>query len=157
MTNHTDSKEVRPTPDETGEACVHWSEASKQAIRTAGIKVAGVLILVAGFMGVTHSTLSLSPEFGGDFLDAYEAWIPPGAFLDSLMADHSLYAGLVFVFGVGAVACSMFALRITSFRGAVLGGVLGILAVGFLLGAAFSLLALILLVVYKKEFLLACG
>jgi hypothetical protein len=143
--------------DETGEACVHWSEASQQPIRTAGILVAGVLILLAGFLGIVHATLSLSPEFGEDFLDAYESWIPPGAFMDSIMSDYNLYAGLVFLFGMIAVACSTFALRITNFTGAVLGAIFAILAIGFLLGAAFGLLGLFLLLAYRKEFLLACG
>ena len=145
------------TADETGEACVHWSEAPEVPIRTAGIMVAGVLILLSGFLGIAHATLSLTPELGGDFLDAYESWIPPGAFLNSVMSDYNLFAGLVFVFGVIAVACSMFALRITNFTGAVLGAIFGILAIGFLLGAAFGLLGLLLLLAYRKEFLLACG
>jgi len=136
---------------------VHWSEASQEPIRTAGIMVAGVLILVAGFLGIVHSTLSLSPELGGDFLDAYDSWIPPGAFLDSLMDDYTAYAVIVFVFGVLAVAFSMFSLRITNFTGAVLGAVFGIFAIGFLIGSAFALLGLMLLLAYRKEFLLACG
>jgi hypothetical protein len=153
-----DGKKTSHSPaNETGEACVHWSEASQEPIRTAGIMVAGVLILLAGFLGIVHSTLSLSPELGGNFLDAYESWIPPGAFLDSVMSDYNLYAGLVFVFGLIAVAFSMFALRITNFTGAVLGAIFGILAIGFLLGAALGLLGLLLLLAYRKEFLLACG
>ncbi len=143
--------------EETGEVCVHWSEASQEPIRTAGIMVAGVLILIAGFLGIVHSTLSLSPELGGDFLDAYESWIPPGSFLNSVMEDYTLYAAVVFVFGVLAVAFSMFALRITNFTGAVLGAVFGIIAIGFLIGSAFALLGLMLLLAYRKEFLLACG
>lgn len=141
----------------SGEACVHWSEATQEPIRTAGISVAGILILLAGFLGIVHSTLSLSPELGGDFLSAYESWIPQGEFLDSVMQDYTLYAALVFVFGILAVACSMFALRISNFTGAMLGSIFGILAIGFLLGSAFALLGLLLLLAYRKEFLLACG
>jgi len=146
-----------PTSDVTGEACVHWSEAAQEPIRTAGIAVAGILILLAGFLGIIHSTLSLAPDLGQDFMDAYESWIPQGEFLDSLMSDYDLYAGLVFVFGMMAVAFSMFALRITNFTGAVLGAIFGILAIGFMFGAFLSLTGLLLLLAYRKEFLLACA
>ena len=144
-------------PEDTGEACVHWSEAAKEPIRTTGIAVAGILILLAGFLGIIHSTLSLAPELGQDFIDAYESWIPQGEFMDSLMSDYDFYAGVVFVFSVLAVAFSMFALRITNFTGAVLGSIFGILAIGFMLGAFLSLIGLFFLLAYRKEFLLACG
>lgn len=156
MSSNNGKRTEHPLTDETGEACVHWSEAPEEPIWTAGIMVAGIFILLAGFLGMVHATLSLVPGLGEDFLGIYEDWIPTGAFLDSVLSDYNFYAVLVFVLGLIAVVLSGYALRMTNFKGAVIGAVAGILAIGFLLGSFFGLIALLLLLASRKEFLLAC-
>jgi hypothetical protein len=62
----------------------------------------------------------------------------------------------MFVFGVLSIALSMTALKRSNYPGAVAGAVFGIMAIGFLFGAFFGLMALILLLLSEREFLLEC-
>jgi hypothetical protein len=80
-----------------------------------------------------------------------------GKFLDGVLQDHVAVSMLMFVFGALSVALSMTALKRSNYAGAVAGAVFGILSIGFLFGAFFGLMALILLAISKREFLLECA
>jgi hypothetical protein len=138
------------------EVCEHWSERPSHEVRTAKVGIAGILILMAGALGVAHGLLALLPETGGEILSSYESFLPPGEVLDDIMRDSELLSALVLIFGIMAVAMSTFAFTQSRFNGALAGAVLGILSVGFLIGAFFALIALILLATSRREFIPEC-
>jgi len=137
--------------------CEHWSETPAHEVRTAKIGMAAILILLAGSLGITHALLSVLPNVGSDILSKYEDLVPPGKVLNGILGDYVLVAAMMFLTGVLAIACSMFAFMRTNFWGAMAGGVLGILAIGFLFGAFFALVGIILLATSKREFLAECA
>ena len=138
------------------EACEHWSEKPTHAVRTAKVGIAGILVLLAGALGVTHGLLALLPETGSDILSHYEAIIPQGEVLDEILNDSELLSALILVFGMLAVAMSVFAFNRSRFNGAVAGAVLGIVSVGFMIGAFLAIIALIMLATSKREFIPEC-
>jgi predicted RNA-binding Zn-ribbon protein involved in translation (DUF1610 family) len=147
---------VRDIQGSKPEECEHWTEKPTHAVRTAKVGMAGILILLGGALGVTHGLLALLPETGADILSHYESIIPPGEVLDSVMNDYQLLSGAIVIFGLLAVAMSMFAFTRTRFAGAIAGAAFGILSVGFLFGAFFAIVGLILLISSKREFLSEC-
>jgi len=138
------------------ESCEHWSEKPTHVARTAKVGIAGVLILLSGALGVTHGLLALLPDTGGEILSRYESVVPPGEFLDEIMADSQVLSGLIVLFGLMAVALSIFAFMRSRFGGALAGAAFGILSVGFLIGAFFAIVALLLLLSSKREFIPEC-
>lgn len=138
------------------EECVHWSEKPASAGRSAKVSVAGILILLAGFMGVFQAFFALTPEIGEGFLQTYESAIPWAESTDEVVAEYVLLQIAVFVFGAVAIFGSMFALNGSRFDYAMVGAVSGILAIGLLLGAFLSLVALILVATSRKTFLSEC-
>ena len=138
------------------ESCERWNEKPAHAVRTAKVGMAGILIMLAGATGVAHGLLALLPETGSEILSHYEAIIPPGEVLDGVMNDYQLLSAVILVFGVLAVALSMFAFMRTRFAGAVAGAIFGILSVGFMIGAFLAIVGLILLVTSKREFIPEC-
>ncbi|HUV60756.1 MAG TPA: zinc ribbon domain-containing protein [Thermoplasmata archaeon] len=134
------------------EECVHWSEGPSSPGRAAMVMVAGILILMAGVLGVAQSVLSLSPDLGEGFLDAYEDIVPGASTTGDLLNQYALLQVGVFVFGVIAIFGSMFALNRSRFDMSVVGAVSGILAIGLLFGAFLSLVALIVLLTSRKNF-----
>jgi hypothetical protein len=145
---------VEPPPK--AEECEHWSERPTHSIRTAKVGVGGILILLAGFLGITHALLSVMPETGQSILDTYESVIPQGEALNEILDTYEFYAGLMMFFGVMAVALSMFAFNRSRYAGAIAGGIFGVLAIGFLLGAFLGLVGLLLVATSKREFLPEC-
>lgn len=122
----------------------------------AGVDMAGVLILLAGFLGITHSLLSLLPGTDSEILATYGSWVPPGDILNDLLETYWFYAGLMLLFGIMAVAMSMFVFNRSRFDGALAAGVFGILSIGFLFGAFFAIVGLLLIANSKREFLPEC-
>jgi len=141
----------------TSEACEHWSEMPAHTSRTAMIDMAGILILLAGALGITHALLSVLPETGADLLRHYENLIPAGKFLNGVIQDNDFVAVLMFTAGALAMGLSMTVFRRDRFSLAIGGAALGIVAVGFLLGAFFALVGLLLLMVSRREFLVECS
>ena len=145
-------------PDDVpAEECVHWSEKPASAGRAAKVMMAGILILMAGVLGIVQSVLSLSPELGEGFMDAYESLVPGASATGDLLDDYALLQFSVFVFGVIAVFGSMFALNQSRFDLSIVGAVSGILAIGLLFGAFLSIVALMLLATSRKHFSPECG
>ena len=147
---------VREIQGSKPESCEHWTEKPAHAARTAKVGMAGMLIMLAGALGVTHGLLALLPETGGEILSHYEAILPPGEVLDGVMNDYQLLSGAILVFGIMATAMSMFAFTRTRFNGAVVGAVFGVLSVGFMIGAFFAIVGLILLIMSRREFIPEC-
>jgi hypothetical protein len=138
------------------EECEHWSEKPAHAERTAKVGVAGILVLLAGALGITQAILSLLPATSGSILNYFEDAIPQMESIDHLLQDYDVVAVLIFISGTLAMAMSMFAFKRTRFDGALLGSIFGILSIGFILGAFFALLALILIATSKREFIPEC-
>jgi ribosomal protein L40E len=143
--------------DIPAEACVHWSEEPSAAGRTARVLMAGILILMAGVLGIVQSVLALSPGLGEGFLNAYEDLVPGASATGEVLDQYTLLQVAVFVFGVLAIFGSMFALGESRFDMSVVGGVAGVLAIGLILGAFLSIVALLLLVTSRKSFDPECG
>ncbi len=143
--------------DLPAEECVHWSEGPSSAGRAAKVMVAGILILMAGVLGIAQSVLSLSPDLGEGFLDAYEDLVPGASSTGDVLDEYVLLQIAVFVFGVVAIFGSMFALNQSRFDMAAVGAVSGILAIGLLFGAFLSFVALIVLLTSRKHFSPECG
>ena len=138
------------------EECEHWSELPTHSVRTAKVGVGGILILLAGFLGIAHALLSVLPGTGEDILATYESAIAPGELLDDLLESYVPLAGLMMLFGGLAVALSMFAFNRSRFNGALAGGVFGILSIGFLFGAFLAIIGLLLIVTSRREFIPEC-
>ena len=145
-------------PDETeGEECRHWSDEPASAGRAAKVSVAGILVLIAGMLGIAQATLALTPGLGDDFLALFEGVIPGMEAADNFIADYILLQIAIFLSGTIAIFGSMFTLNQSKFRVSVIGAVFGIFAIGLLLGAFFSLIGLILIITSRKQFLSECG
>ena len=144
------------TSSQEDEACEHWSELPAHTSRTAIISVAGVLILLAGALGITHALLSALPETGSAILYHYENLIPAGGFLDGVIQDNGVIASLMFISGALAMVLSLSIIRRGNPVLAVASGILGIVAIGFLIGAFFALVGLLMLAVSRREFLAEC-
>ena len=137
--------------------CVHWSDKPSTPGRAARVMMAGILILIAGVLGVAQAALALSPEIGEGFKDAYESLVPGASATDDILDDYVLLQIAVFVFGVLAIFGSTFALTQSRFDASLIGGVFGILAIGFLFGAFLSLVGVILVATSRKQFLSECA
>ncbi|UCE91880.1 MAG: hypothetical protein JSV90_01665 [Methanobacteriota archaeon] len=90
--------------------CVHWSDKPSSSGRAARVMMAGVLILIAGVLGIAQASLALSPGLGEGFKEAYEDLVPGASATDEFLDDYVLLQVGVFLFGVIAVFGSMFAL-----------------------------------------------
>ncbi len=121
------------------------------------IDMAGILILLAGALGITHALLTALPGTSSDLMYHYERIIPAGKFLNGVIRDNDFIAILMFIAGALSMALSMAVFKRTNLTLAISGGVLGIIAIGFLFGAFFALVGLILIAVSKRDFLLECG
>lgn len=143
--------------DLPAEECVHWSEGPGSATRSSMLSIAGILILMAGVLGISQAVLGLSPGLGEDFIQIFGDLIPGAEAADDLMNEYVLLQVAVFVFGSVAVFGSLFAFNKSDFRLSVVGGVSGILAIGFLVGAFLSIVGLMLLIASRKQFLSECG
>jgi len=143
--------------DLPAEECVHWSDKPASAGRTAKVSVAGILVLLAGFLGIAQAVILVTPEMSEEIVSGLEEAIPGLEAVDNLMTDYVLLQAAFFVFGVVAVFGSMFALMGSRFDMSIVGAVFGILAVGFVFGAVLSLAGLLMIATSRKEFLSECG
>ena len=102
--------------------------------------IGGVLILIAGVLGLLHGLLTLG-AVGEVHALGYEV---PGSV--------TCCAGLMCLFGLIAVFGGYNAIKRDSVLLAIVGGILGILSIGFFIGALLSLIGMILVAVSHKEF-----
>jgi ribosomal protein L40E len=141
----------------TEQECVHWSDKPTSSGRAAKVMMAGILVLIAGVLGVAQAVLALSPDLGEGFVEAYEDLVPGASATGEVLDEFVLLQIGVFLFGAIAIFGSMFALNQSRFDMSLVGGVFGVLAIGFLFGAFLSLVGLILIVTSKKQFLAECA
>ena len=98
-------------------------------------KLGGILIIIAGVLGVVYGMLSISR-----------------------VTDHSLpfsvvcFTSLMMVFGLAAIFGGISAMGRLNAVYAVLGGVFGILSIGFYIGALLSFIGLVLVMKSYNEF-----
>ena len=98
-------------------------------------KIGGILIAIAGVLGILYGLLTLG---------AISSYGLPG--------PATCCAGLMVLFGVVAIAGGFSAVDRGSAVFAIVGGVFGILAIGFFIGALMSLIGLILVAISYDEF-----
>lgn len=147
-------KEERIT---TQEDCESSTEAELHTVRSFTVELAAIFMLVAGSMGIFHAVLAALPGTSTDVMSFYEDVIPAGKFLNDLITQYAFVSVLMFAFGLLSIVLSMSAIKKSSYTGALVGAVFGIMSIGFLFGAFFGLMALILLAVSRREFLLECS
>jgi hypothetical protein len=143
--------------DLPAEECVHWSDGPASAGRAAKLSVAGILILMSGVLGVAQAFLGLTEGIGEDFLRIYEDLVPMAGTTGELVAKYVLLQVGAFIFGAFAILGSLFTFNRSNFGLSVAGGVAGVLAIGLLIGAFFSLVGLMLIATSKKQFMSECG
>ncbi len=137
--------------------CEHLAEAELHTVRSFTVGLAAVFMMLAGGLGIFHALMASLPGTSGDLMSNYESVIPAGKFLDDVLQQYVFVSVLMFLFGVLSIALSMSAVRRTSYAVSLAGAVFGIMSIGFLFGAFFGLMALILLVISRREFLLECA
>ena len=98
------------------------------------------MILIAGVLGLLHGLLTLG-AVGEVHALGYEV---PGSV--------TCCAGLMCLFGLIAVFGGYNAIKRGSVLLAIVGGILGILSIGFFIGALLSLIGIILVAVSHAEF-----
>ncbi len=144
-------------PIHVGEAeCVHWSEKPSASGRSARVAVAGILILMAGALGIGQAVIAIDPELSGSLASAIGGFVPGIETVDEWVTEYLMLQAWTFIAGLLAITGGVFALTGTRYEFALMGGVFGVLAVGFLMGAFLGLLGLLLVIFSKKEFLPEC-
>ena len=137
--------------------CVHWSDKVSSSGRTARLMVAGILILISGAMGLGQAVISVTPGTGEQIGDFFVDVLPVGESINDALAEYFLLQLMILVGSIGALIGGAFTLTQARFDVSVIGGVCGILAIGFLIGAFFALVGVILIVSARKEFLPECA
>lgn len=148
---------VPPNEEPLATECEIPAEAELHTVRTFGVDLAVIFMILAGGLGIIHAILAALPSTSHEILSNYESVIPMGKFLDDVLKDYVAVSALMFVFGAMSIGLSWTALKRSSYPGAVAGAVFGILSIGFLFGAFFGLMALVLLAISRREFLLECS
>ena len=140
----------------SGEECEHWSEKPMHVARTAWLGVGGILILLSGVLGIAHAILILFTDSSQGIMSTYEDIVPRMDSLNDLIWNHETVAGLMIVFGALAAAMSTFAFTRSRYGWTVAGAVFGIAAIGLVVGSFLALIALILVVLSRREFIPEC-
>lgn len=136
--------------------CVHWSEKPAAAGRSARVAMAGILILIAGALGIGQAVVALNPDLSESFADIIEGVLPWGETMGDWVAEYVILQVWTLIAGLVAIAGGIFALTGTRFEFAVLGGIFSVLAIGFLMGAFLGLVGLLIIAFSRKEFLPEC-
>ncbi len=109
-------------------------EPSKSA--SGAVIGGGILAILAGVLALGQGILYASVSAA--------VYVPTGAVC--------LCGGIDILFGLASLAGGIMALKRTSFTLALLGAILGMLGFGFLIGALFGLIAVILIAVSRNDF-----
>jgi hypothetical protein len=144
-------------PEQVGDTeCVHWSEKPAAAGRSARVAMAGIMILIAGALGIGQAVVALDPDLSESFASAIEGVLPWSGDAGQWVAEYVILQVWTLIAGLLAIAGGVFALTETRFEFAVMGGIFGVLAIGFLIGAFLGLVGLLLIAFSRKEFLPEC-
>jgi len=98
-------------------------------------QIGGLLILISGLLGVIYGTATVSTVAGSD-----------------LPLAVTCFTGLMVVFGLIAIFGGISAMERKNAVYAVLGGVFGLLSIGFYIGSVMSLVGLVLVIKSYNEF-----
>lgn len=105
---------------------------------TTAVLLGGILAIVAGVLalgqGLAYATVSA----------AVASYVPSSSLC--------LCGGVDIIFGLASIAGGILTLKRTNFLLALIGAVLGMLGLGFLIGALVGLIAVIMIAVSKEEF-----
>lgn len=144
-------------PEQVGETeCVHWSEKPAAPGRSARVAMAGIMILMAGAFGIGQGVVALDPGLSESLLKAIESVVPWTETMDDWVAEYVVLQAWTVIAGLLAIAGGVFALTRTRYEFAVMGGIFGMLAIGFLMGAFLALVGTLLLATSRKDFLPEC-
>ncbi len=111
--------------------------------------VGGVLILLAGVLALVNGALYLALDIAD--LGTIPA-LPEGITEEDLEGIMRMCGAVMMVFGVIAILGGAFALQRKHFGLSIAGGVMGMLGIGFSIGAILGLVGLILVAISRKEF-----
>jgi hypothetical protein len=113
--------------------------------------IGGILILIAGIMGLALGGLFLVAAGDVDVLSDYGIDV---AGVGDLLEDILTVCGIIFiVLGLIAVLGGFFGVQRKHWGLAILGGVMGLFVLGpYLIGSLLALVGLILVAVSKKDF-----
>jgi len=128
------------------------AEAAKPPHEKSALSlVGGIMILVAGLMGVFMGAMLLAIDV--EDLDVYGLNVAGDTALD-ILEDIMTVCGIIFlVLGLVAVLGGFFGVRRKHFGIVILGGVLGLFVLGpYMLGSLLALIGLILVAISKKDF-----
>ena len=116
--------------------------------------VGGILILIAGIMGlVLGGIFIVAADAVSEGSDELGDWGIDIAGAGDLLSDILLVCGaMCLIFGIIAAVGGFFAIKRDHFALAVIGGIFGLLGLGFLIGSLLALIGLILVVIARKEF-----
>ena len=98
-------------------------------------QIGGLLILISGLLGVIYGVTTVSTVAGSD-----------------LPLAVTCFTGLMVVFGLIAIFGGISAMERKNAVYAVLGGVFGLLSIGFYIGSVMSLVGLVLVIKSYNEF-----
>lgn len=113
-----------------------YEDAPHQARRVAWVGLGGILILLAGVLGIADAVVVTG------MLSDYEL----------LDTDSVVCSALIILFGVLAIVGGLMAMLRLNYPIAVIGGVCGIFAYGCAFGSILSIIGLILIVAKRKAF-----
>lgn len=144
-------------PEQVGETeCVHWSEKPSAAGRSARVAMAGIMVLIAGSLGIGQAVVALNPDLNESFMNAVEGVLPWSGDAGQWVADYAILQAWTLIAGLLAISGGIFALTGTRYELAVMGGIFSVLAIGFVIGAFLGLVGLLLIAFSRKEFLPEC-
>jgi hypothetical protein len=111
--------------------------------------IGGVLILVAGILAVAWGAMYLALDING-LMDPAD--LPEGVTWEDMQGIMDV-CGIVFaVAGLVAVLGGMFGLMRKHFALAIIGGICGLIGLGFFVGSLLALIGLILVAISRSEF-----
>ncbi|MBU0685472.1 MAG: hypothetical protein ABIE25_06810 [Thermoplasmatota archaeon] len=112
--------------------------------------IAGVLILVAGFLALGMGLFYLALDVSS--LEDVGVALPPEVSLEDLQDLMVICGGILVVSSFIAIVGGFFALKRKHFFAAIAGAVFGMVGIGFILGAILALIGLILVALSRHEF-----
>lgn len=112
--------------------------------------IAGILILLSGLAALAFGVLYLALD--SQDLEDSGVVLPEDIAWDDIDAVMDVCGAIAIVFGLLAILGGVMSARRKYFALSMLGGVFGVLGVGFGIGALLAIIGLILLLVSRKEF-----
>ena len=122
-----------------------WNQYSQPFAQVRPSHASGTLVLGA-IMAILAGALATAQGFLYGVASVELSYVVSGT------GPVCLCGGIDVLFGIGSIFAGVYALKRTHFALAVAGAVVGMLGLGFLLGAVFGLIAIICIAVSREEF-----